>query len=65
MEESLLQMLLTLLLMKQIFCYSLLILPRPFDYFTIRARLLSSQTLPISFITVTGTDPQIEPYFNL
>ena len=33
MEESLLQILLTLLLVKLIFCYSLSILSHPFDYF--------------------------------
>ena len=40
MEEPLLQILLTLLLVKQFFCYSLSIVPRPVDYFY-RSRISS------------------------
>ena len=40
MEEPLLQILLTLLLVKKFFCYSLSIVPRPFDYFY-RSRISS------------------------
>ena len=40
MEKRLPQILLTLLLVKQFFCYSLFIVPRPFDYFY-RSRISS------------------------
>ena len=66
MEESLLQILLILLLVKHIFSYSLSLSPVPacpWLFFTIATRLPSSQTLPNLLLTLTHKFSL--PYFSL
>ena len=66
MEESLLQSLLILVLVKHIFSYSLSISPVPacpWLFITIATRMPSSQTLPNSLLTLTHKLSL--PYFNL